>query len=143
MKKLCIAVGLVVIFSVGVFGGKNPADYPLHIQIVESHWHRHHDGAVDGWGRGDIEDGDSIHGFDFTYYSSAPFQRTVGDVRYLAKWKKEPMKLEMLVGEIGSLNKFYSYDLKTSLRDDVYVRSPEGSIAISQDEYKAKQQNRP
>jgi hypothetical protein len=62
----------------------------------------------------------------------------VGSARYLAKWKKEPLKLEMLVGEIGSSDKYYSYVLKTSLRDDVYVRSPEGSIAISQGDYKAK-----
>lgn len=141
MKRPMVAMGIVLFLTSGMLAGRNPADYPLRIQIVESHWHRHRDGSVDGWGRGDVEDGDAIHGFDFIYESMAPFQRTVGTTRYAAKWKKEPVKLEMLVGEIGSPDRFHGYDLKISQRDDVYVRSPEGSIAISQDEYKAKQQH--
>jgi hypothetical protein len=140
MKRLTVAVGLVLLLSTIVVAGKNLADYPLQIEIVESHWHRHRDGSVDGWGRGNIKNGDSIHAFDFSYESVGPFQRTVGDAHYLAKWKKEPLKLEMLVGEIGSPDKFHAYDLKTSVREDVYIPSPEGAVAVSQAEYKAKQQ---
>jgi hypothetical protein len=115
--------------------GKNLADYPLQIQVVESHWHRDH-GTVDGYGRGDVRDGDSIRGFDFTYYAGEPFHRTVGDSHYLAKWKKQGLKMELLVGEIGSPDKYVAYDLKTSLRDDVYVPGPDGAVAVSQQEYK-------
>jgi hypothetical protein len=140
MKKLGTAAGVVLFFSAIALAGKNLAEYPLQIQIVESHWHRHSDGSVDGWGRGDIKDGQSIHAFDFTYESVGPFQRTVGDGHYLAKWKKEQLKLEMLVGEIGSPDKFRTYDLKTSVREDVYIPSPGGAVAVSQAEYKAKQQ---
>jgi hypothetical protein len=69
MPKIILAFVILLFLSISMFAGKNPADYPLHIQIVESHWHRHGNGTVDGWGRVDIEDGDSIHGFDFTYES--------------------------------------------------------------------------
>ncbi|HUO24121.1 MAG TPA: hypothetical protein VMU61_00550 [Candidatus Aquilonibacter sp.] len=139
MKRSAIAVGLVLCLSTILLAGKNLADYPLQIQVVESHWHRHRDGSVDGWGRGNIRDGGSIHAFDFTYESAAPFQRTIGTAHYLAKWKKPTLKLEMLVGEIGAPGKFYTFDLKTNVREDVYVPSPEGAVAISQEEYKAKQ----
>jgi hypothetical protein len=138
MKRLTMAVGLVLFLSTMLVAGKNLADYPLQIEIVESHWHRHHDGSVDGWGRGNVKDGESIHAFDFTYESAGPFQRTVGDSHYLAKWKKEPLKLEMLVGEIGAPDKYHTYELKTSLRDDVYIPSANGAVAVSQQEYKAK-----
>ncbi len=140
MKRLAMAVVVILFLSTIVLAGKDLADYPLRIQIVESHWHRHSDGSVDGWGRGNVIDGESIHAFDFTYDSMGPFQRTVGDAHYLAKWKKEQLKLEMLVGEIGSPDKFRTYDLKTSVREDVYVPSAEGAVAVSQAEYKAKQQ---
>jgi hypothetical protein len=144
MRRLALAVSLPFVFSVVLFASKDLADYPLQIQVIESHWNRPTNpvdrryGTVDGWGRGDIKDGDSVHGFDFTYTSTEPFHRTIGDARYLAKWKKEGLKMELLVGEIGSPDKFHSYDLKTSVRDDVYVRSAEGAVAVSQQEYKDK-----
>jgi hypothetical protein len=136
MRKLALTISAFFLFPVVVLAGKNLADYPLQIRVVESHWHRHRDGSVDGWGRGDVKDGDSVRGFDFSYYAGEPFHRTVGDAHYLAKWKKEGLKMELLVGEIGSPDKYASYDLKTTVRDDVYVPGPDGAVAVSQQEYK-------
>jgi hypothetical protein len=138
MRKFGLAASLSFLFSVSLLAGKNLADYPLQIQVIESHWQRHrYNGIenVDGWGRGDVRDGDSIRGFDFTYSSIEPFHRTVGEAHYLAKWKKESLRMEMLVGEIGSADKYQTFDLKTSLREDVYVPGPDGAVAISQQEY--------
>jgi hypothetical protein len=138
MRKFVLAASLPFLFSVSLLAGKNLADYPLQIQVIESHWQRHrYNGIenVDGWGRGDVRDGDSIRGFDFTYSSIEPFHRTVGEAHYLAKWKKESLRMEMLVGEIGSADKYQTFDLKTSLREDVYVPGPDGAVAISQQEY--------
>jgi len=137
MKRPAILFGLVFFVPILLLAGKNLADYPLEIQIVESHWHRHSNGSVDGWGRGNIKSSESIHAFDFSYEAPDPFQRTVGEAHYVAKWKKEPVKLEMLVGEIGSPGKYLTYEVKTSVRDDVYVPGPNGASAISQQEYKA------
>jgi len=139
MKRMVLVFVILLFLPILLVAGENLADYPLKIQVIESHWHRHN-GIVDGWGRGNIIDSETIHAFDFTYEASEPFQRTIGDAHYLAKWKKEPLKLEMLVGEIGSTDKYKTYDLKTSVREDVYIPSSEGAIAISQEEYKAKQQ---
>ncbi len=142
MRRFVLAVSLL--FPLTSLAGKNPADYPLRIQVIESHWNRpmsnnRRNGGVEGWGRGNIRDGDSIHAFDFTYSAPEPFHRTVGDAHYPAKWKKEGLKLEMLVGEIGSADKFREFDLKTSVRPDVYERGPDGAVAISQAEYSTKQ----
>jgi hypothetical protein len=141
MRKFILTAILPVLFATSLLAGKNLADYPLQIQVIESHWHnRRYNGieSVDGWGRGDVRDGDSIRGFDFTYSSAQPFHRTIGDAHYLAKWKKESLRLEMLVGEIGASDKYQTYDLKTSVREDVYVPGPDGAVAISQQEYKDK-----
>jgi hypothetical protein len=126
MRRLALVVAFM--FPLTLLAGKNLAEYPLQIQVIESHWNRpingvdRRYGGVEGWGRGDIRDGDSIHGFDFAYTAAEPFHRTVGDGRYAAKWKKEGTKMELLVGEIGAPDKFHTYDLKTTVRDDVYVR---------------------
>ncbi len=137
MRRLALALAVLFLFSVPLLAGKNLADYPLQIQVIESHWHRH-DRMVDGYGRADVKDGGSIRAFDFSYSSGEPFHRTVGDAHYLAKWKKGGVKMELLVGEIGSPDKFVTYELKTSMRDDVYVPGPDGARAVSQQEYKDK-----
>jgi hypothetical protein len=145
MRKLFLAVGVLFLFSTILFAGKNLAEYPLQIQVLESHWNRpvspvdRRFGGVDGWGRGNIKDGDSIRGFDFTYSSAEPFHRTVGNGHYMAKWKKDGLKMELLVGEIGAPDKFRTYDLKTTVLEDVYVRHPDGATPISQAEYKARE----
>src|SRR5271154_5583929 len=119
MRRLALAVAFPFLFSIALLAGKNLADYPLQIQVIESHWNRpvspvdRRFGTVDGWGRGNIKDGDSVHGFDFSYSSVEPFHRTVGDARYLAKWKKDGLKMELIVGEIGAPDKYRTYDLKT------------------------------
>lgn len=141
MRKIALIASLLFLFAVNLFAGKNLADYPLQIQVIESHWHRHrYNGieTVDGWGRADVRDGDSVRAFDFTYSSAQPFQRTIGNAHYLAKWKKQPLRMEMLVGEIGASDKYQTYDLKTSLREDVYVPGENGAVAISQQEYRDK-----
>jgi len=140
MRKLTIfALGLAFLLPSPLVAGKNLAEYQLQIQVLESHWHRHRDGSVDGWGRGDINDGASVHGFDFSYEAPGPFHKTVGGDHYLAKWKKAGLKLEMLVGEIGAPDKYVSYELKTSVRDEVYVAGSDGTTPISQEEFKAQQ----
>ena len=143
MRRLALTLSLL--FPLTLHAGKNPSDYPLRIQVIESHWNRpinnvdRRFGGVEGWGRGNIREGESVHGFDFSYTSAEPFHRTVGDGHYLAKWKKQGLRMELLVGEIGTAVKFQSYELKTTVREDVYVRGADGATAISQEEYKARQ----
>jgi hypothetical protein len=144
MRRLAFAVAFPFLFSIALLAGKNPADYPLQIQVIESHWERPADpltrryGTVNGWGRGNIHDGDAIRAFDFSYTANEHFPRTIGNTHYAAKWKKDGLKLELLVGEIGAPDKYHTYEIKTSMRDDVYVRGADGAVAVSQQEYKEK-----
>ena len=137
MRKLLASLALIITLSVPSLGGKNVADYPMQIQIIESMWQRHN-GSFEGWGRGVIKDGQTVRGFDFTYGAPEHFMRTIGKAYYAGKWKKEPLKLEILVGQIGRKDKYFTYELKTSVRDDVYVPGPHGAMAVSQEEYKAR-----
>lgn len=141
MRKAFLVMVLPLLLTLSSLAGKNLADYPLKIQVIESHWNRHRYNGIetyDGWGRADVTENDAIHGFDFSYQSSQPFHRTIGEAHYLAKWKKESMRMELLVGEIGSPDKYLTFDLKTSLREDVYVHGHDGAVAVSQQEYKDK-----
>ena len=140
MKRRVLIVALVLFFSTFGTAGKKLSDYSLQVEIVESHWHTHRDGNVNGWGQGNVRDGDTIHGFDFEYDSTEPFHRTRGEAYDLGKWKKSTLRMELLVGEVGSVDKYHSYDLRTSMRDEVYVSSPTGAEAISQEEYRSRQQ---
>lgn len=99
---------------------KKPAEYPLQIQIVNAHW-EHRNGAVHGWGRGNVKDGSSIHGFDYDYVANVELRRTVGNAYYMGKWKKEPVKLELLIGEIGAPDTLHTYEVKVNLRDEIYL----------------------
>ena len=137
MRKLIASLTLMFTLSVPSLGGKKLAEYPMQIQIIESFWQRHN-GSFEGWGRGVVKDSQQVHGFDFTYGAPDHFMRTIGNAHYLGKWRKEPLKMEILVGEIGSKDKYRTYELKTTVRDDVYVPGPHGAVAVSQEEYKAK-----
>jgi len=141
MRKFVLTAGLPILFVVGLLAGDNPGDYPLQVEVIETHWHWHvhryiGTAHVDGWGRGNIRDGDSIRGFDFVYSSAPPLRRTFGKTHYVARWKKESLRMELLADEIGASVKYHTYDLKTTVLEDVYVQGAGGAMAVSQQEYK-------
>jgi len=143
MRRFVLTTSLPFLIVVTLLAGKNKADYPLQIQVVETHWHRHvHQRIgiehVEGWGRGNVRDGNSIRGFDFVYSSAQPLQRTFGNSHYLAKWKEELLTMEVLGDKIGSTRKYQTFELKTTVIEDVYVPVANGAMAISQQEYKDK-----
>jgi len=139
MRRPLVISTLVLLFCTFGVARKNLTDYPLVVEIVESHWHNHRDGSVNGWGQGNVREGDSIHGFDFQYEASAPFHRTRGSDHYLGKWKKNSQRMELIVAEIGSVDKYYTFDLRTSTRDEVYIFGPNGAEPVSQEEYRSRQ----
>jgi len=44
--------------------------------------------------------------------------------------------MELLVSQIGVPDKYQTYDLKTTVLEDVYVEGAGGTMAVSQQEYK-------
>jgi TPR repeat protein len=143
MRKLALSLSLTFLLPVFLVAGKNPADYPLRIQILLVHERHFTNGSNDGYGRGNITDSDSVHGFDFTYSSMEELRVTELDTRYIAKWKKEPVRLELLVEEIGAPGKYHTFDLNTTARDEVYMRERDGIVSITQQQYKAYKAPKP
>lgn len=63
---------------------------------------------------------------------------TLPNETYLAKWKKPQLQLEVLVPVNGKEGKYETCDMQTTDRDTVYVKTGQGLIEISQDDYKAR-----
>jgi hypothetical protein len=137
MKRISLAIIFAIVIPLFVLASKDPATHPLQVHILNTQWRGDGRGVYSGWGRGNIKDGGSIRGFDFTYFGCAPFKTTAGERQmYPGKWKKDPLLLEILVPEIGKIDKFSSCELKTTVSDGVYVHGAGGLISITQQEFK-------
>jgi len=120
-----------------VFAGKDPANYPLKVHILQQMWASHipRYSEYRATGRGNIWDGDSVHGFDFTYDCGFGLQRTARNDPYLAKWKKPQHSLAILAREIGKTDKYRECEMKTTVHDGVYFLTNGGFTEMSQAEY--------
>ncbi|MGC2696711.1 MAG: hypothetical protein WA738_13075 [Candidatus Angelobacter sp.] len=132
-----LLVGLLSL-PVIVFAGRNLADYPLKVHILQQNWFSHNlrYNEYKATGRGNIWEGDSVHAFDFTYDCSFGLTRTARNQPYLAKWKKPQFRLELLASQIGKNDKYKECELKTSIRQGVYVLGGGGISEMTQADYK-------
>jgi hypothetical protein len=100
-------------------------DFPVHIHVFGVHWNRVN-GGYDGYGRADLL-GPAPQGIDYTFSCSEPFLHNVGkDEFYQARWKKQDMKLEILMQKVGS-DKLHKCELKTSVKPGPYGKYPAGA----------------
>ncbi len=138
MKHAYLPVILVLLCSPSVMAGKNPADYPLKVNVLQQQWvsRNSYRGTYQGTGRGNIWEGDAIHGFDFEYNCTVGLERTPRNQGYPARWKKPPRRLSLLAPEIGKDNKYQECQLETTVRDGVYVLNALGLAEMSQDDFK-------
>src|SRR6266702_220273 len=118
MRVLKASLALIVLTSPCI-AAKNLADFPLRVEILQTHWTRNAYGTT-GSGRGNITDAENLQGFDFTFECSTPFNATQGSSRYSARWKKQDTRLSLLTVEIGNTQKQSECELKTTLFDGVY-----------------------
>lgn len=139
MKRSSWLVTCLLLFPPVVFAGKDPADYPLKVYILQQNWSSHNLRLNEhkGRGRGNIQEGDSLHGFEYTYDCSFSLDRTAVNDPYLAKWKKPRLSLAVLAEKIGKNNEYQQCELKTLVREGVYVLGAGGITEISQEDYKA------
>lgn len=94
------------------------AAYPLHIRVLQAHWHRVRGGYM-GFGRANLLD-ESRRGLDFTYSCDAPFLHNAQhDEFYQARWKKPDQKLEILTQQIGTAH-VHRCTLQVTLKDAPY-----------------------
>ena len=139
MKRLFLLITCLLLFPPFVFAGKDPADYPLKVHILQQNWSSHNlrYNEHKGRGRGNIQEGDSLHAFEYTYDCSFPLERTAVNEPYLAKWKKPRLSLALLAAKIGKTDEYQQCELKTLVHEGVYVLGAGGITEMSQEEYKA------
>jgi hypothetical protein len=139
MNRTFILIFVLLAFPFLVFAGKDPANYPLKVHILQQNWSsrnlRYNDNR--GEGRGNIWEGDSIHAFDYTYECGFGLRRTARNQPYLGKWKKPQHNLALLAPKIGKDNKYQECDLKTTVHPGVYVIGGGGITEMSQEEFKS------
>ena len=145
MKRFAFPAVIAIFLPAFLFARKEPADYPLKVHILQQNWSSHNlrYSEYRAAGRGNIWEGDSVRGFDFTYDCSFGLTRTARNQPYLAKWKKTSVRLEVLAEQIGKSEKFHECELKTTIREGVYIATGTGLNEMSQEEYKAWKAKQP
>lgn len=147
MRRFSLLAAVLICLSLSSFAGKNPANYPLKVHILQQAWGSHNVRYSEyrATGRGNIWEGDAVHGFDFSYDCSFGVRRTARNQPYWGKWKKPNQRLALLAFDIGKPDKYHECDLKTTVRPGVYILNPGGITEMSQADYKewkAKQSSR-
>jgi hypothetical protein len=116
-------------------GAVTEEDYPLRVFVVQTHFNRTQhlvngnlqNQFITGEGHGNIQEGNSVTGFDYTFSCSGlyptastgdPFNPSSGG--YRGRWKKQGMRLAVLLVEIGNPKHHGECELKTKLVDVVY-----------------------
>jgi len=137
MKRALLLIFLACLCSVFALAGKDPADYPLKVHVLQQRWlsHNVHYGQYKGTGRGNIWEGTSIHGLDFTCDCSFGLSRTARNQPYVAKWKKPQLRLELLAMQIGKESKYQECELQTTVREGVYIMGGGGITEISHEDF--------
>ncbi|HWZ52952.1 MAG TPA: hypothetical protein VNW54_15965 [Granulicella sp.] len=118
----CLFLGLTVALSAE---SKNPADYPLRVHIFghneTTFYHNRYPEESRGEGRADLFENGNVRGVDFNFDCSRRLKNSFGFETYPAKWKKPHQELTVLLPVFGQNNAFFTCDLHTQVREDVYV----------------------
>lgn len=126
MRVLRPFVPCVLLASIlGFAEGKHPADYPLRLHIFNrSETKFYHNRAVDetkGDGRANLFENGEPRAMDFSFECPERLMPSFGFETYPARWKKPNAELVILVAEKGKPNKYFTCDLKATVKDYAYV----------------------
>jgi hypothetical protein len=104
---------------------KNPADYPLRVQILTTSevtfYHNRYPDESKGDGRANLFENGEPRGVDFSFDCTQKIKPSFGFETYPAKWKKKDGELIVLFPVFGRSNAFFTCTLKTRLKDYAYV----------------------
>lgn len=135
---------LVILLSSAVgLTAKDATEYPLKVELLDNTWTWFRPYPVRDpenivykvTGRGNIGDGPTKHAFDFNYDCFTHARVTIKGQFYMAKWKKPQHELELLVPDIGKEGKYKACEVRTTVREGVYIWSQGSLVEISQDSY--------
>lgn len=104
---------------------KNPADYPLRVHIYPHQKIHFYYGTREeeskGEGVANLFENGVPHGVEFTFDCSQNILGNPGFETYPAKWKKPNLELVVLVPVFAKPNAYFTCNLKTSVKDEVFV----------------------
>jgi hypothetical protein len=106
---------------------KNIADYTLRLRIYSKDSTTFYSSRVveesKGEGRGNLFEGDEVHGVDFNFACDEKFKASFAYETYPAKWKKPGQVLTVLLPIFGKANAYFTCNFNTALKDTVYNRN--------------------
>jgi hypothetical protein len=141
VRSLAAIASLALVLPAEASAAKDPAEYPLRVHVVRTRW-RPCTGGFSGWGRGNIEDGRSIRGFDFGYECSFSVKPTTAGATYAGKWKKPGSRLAVLTARLGETNKYEECEFKTTMQAGVYALEEGDLRLLTEGEYAARLERR-
>jgi hypothetical protein len=135
---------LLAFVAVSAYGeSKDPADYPLRIHIYNREQMTfYHNRMLDesrGEGRANLYDNGEPWGVDFTFHCAYKLRPSLTLFEtYPAKWKKPNAELVVLFPEFGKTDSYFTCNLKTALKDQLYIMRGPGQLStMPKAEFKA------
>jgi hypothetical protein len=126
LLQFCAVFFLLLSATVVNADSKNIADYTLRIRVFSkdstTFYHNRVEEESKGEGRGDIFEGDDVHGVDFSFACDQKFKGSFGYETYRAKWKKPGQVLTVLLPVFGKSNTYFTCNFSTDVKDFVYIR---------------------
>ncbi|WP_142988152.1 hypothetical protein [Granulicella rosea] len=116
--------------------------YPLQVHILSDSWGGGVHRGYHGHGKGNVVEGSEIHGMEYQFHCVNRFFTSDADEDYPARWKKPGLKLEIVMGVIGSETKTRTCDLEVALKEKVYVKDHGKVESVSFEEYNRANGNR-
>ena len=106
---------------------KNIADYTLRLRIYSKDSTTFYSSRIveesKGEGRGNLFEGDEVHGVDFNFACDEKFKASFAYETYPARWKKPGQVLTVLLPVFGKANTYFTCNFNTALKDSVYTRN--------------------
>ncbi|MGA3327191.1 MAG: PEGA domain-containing protein [Terriglobia bacterium] len=142
-RKLEFLILVILLSSAVALTAKDTSEYPLRVELLDNtwQWYRPYPYRDPGnivytvTGRGNIGDGSTKHAFDFNYECFTHARVDLRGQFYPGKWKKPQHELEILIPDIGKDGKYKACEVRTTVREGVYVWSHGSLVEISQDNY--------
>jgi hypothetical protein len=138
LNRALVALGFAVaLVNLAFSADKGILDYPLKVQILDTHWQASGSGVV-GNGKANLIDPENnqVRGFDYSFGCSHAFNATQRNEIYPAKWKKPEARLLILTTEIGNPEKHHECELKTTLANFIYAMSGGHLTTLTVTQYK-------
>ena len=122
----------------------NPADtdpthFPLKVFMLSVDWGAKTAVGYSGSGQGNVQDGDQIHAIDFNIACPAKLMPTAEGHYARGAWDGSNTRIVVLTHKTGDPSVTHECKLQATVRADVYVKQPSGSIAsVTQAQYAAQ-----